>query len=230
MPQRHTPFEQVALLLQGGGALGAYQAGVYEALAEADLHPDWVAESRLALSIRRSSPAIRRSSRRCVARILAHGLYFTTRHTLFSAYQVRRHPAPAGQSNARHEHPPIGAPNFFVPRMPPPMWPPCSPGELLRQHAVAGNSRAVGRFRSYQFRRDALYVGAVEVAAAISLISTRPRIRSLSSISPPRARCPPGFPATKIGEEYFWDGGLISNTPLEWVLDARPGAIRLPSR
>ena len=43
MPQPRTPFEQIALLLQGGGALGAYQAGVYEALAEADLHPDWVA-------------------------------------------------------------------------------------------------------------------------------------------------------------------------------------------
>src|SRR5262245_1061309 len=37
------PFDCIALLLQGGGALGAYQAGVYEALVEADLHPDWVA-------------------------------------------------------------------------------------------------------------------------------------------------------------------------------------------
>ena len=36
-------FERIALLLQGGGALGAYQGGVYQALAEADLHPDWVA-------------------------------------------------------------------------------------------------------------------------------------------------------------------------------------------
>src|SRR5260370_40501078 len=36
-------FERIALLLQGGGALGAYQAGVYQALAESDLHPDWVA-------------------------------------------------------------------------------------------------------------------------------------------------------------------------------------------
>jgi NTE family protein len=36
----HSPFECIALLLQGGGALGAYQAGVYEALTEADLHPD----------------------------------------------------------------------------------------------------------------------------------------------------------------------------------------------
>jgi hypothetical protein len=53
------------------------------------------------------------ASRRCVARILAHGLYFTTRHTLFSACQVRRHPAPAGQSNARHEHPLIWRAEFL---------------------------------------------------------------------------------------------------------------------
>ena len=41
--RRRPPFERIALALQGGGALGAYQAGVYQALAEADLHPDWVA-------------------------------------------------------------------------------------------------------------------------------------------------------------------------------------------
>src|SRR6266702_8700188 len=41
--ERRLPFERVALVLQGGGALGAYQAGVYEALAEAGLHPNWIA-------------------------------------------------------------------------------------------------------------------------------------------------------------------------------------------
>ena len=41
--KRQLPFESVALLLQGGGALGAYQGGVYEALAEADIHPNWIA-------------------------------------------------------------------------------------------------------------------------------------------------------------------------------------------
>src|SRR6187397_271259 len=41
--QERLPFECVALLLQGGGALGAYQGGVYEALAEADIHPNWIA-------------------------------------------------------------------------------------------------------------------------------------------------------------------------------------------
>src|SRR2546421_6856018 len=40
---KRTEFEQTVLLLQGGGALGSYQAGVYQALAEADLYPDWVA-------------------------------------------------------------------------------------------------------------------------------------------------------------------------------------------
>ena len=51
------PFERIALLLQGGGALGAYQAGVYEALTEVDLHPDWIAGISRALSIGRSLPA-----------------------------------------------------------------------------------------------------------------------------------------------------------------------------
>ena len=40
---KRTPFECIALVLQGGGALGSYQGGVYQALAEADLHPSWVA-------------------------------------------------------------------------------------------------------------------------------------------------------------------------------------------
>jgi predicted acylesterase/phospholipase RssA len=43
LPSERPPFERIALILQGGGALGAYQAGVYQALAEATLHPDWVA-------------------------------------------------------------------------------------------------------------------------------------------------------------------------------------------
>ena len=41
--RKRPPFECIALVLQGGGALGAYQAGVYEALAEADIEPDWIA-------------------------------------------------------------------------------------------------------------------------------------------------------------------------------------------
>ena len=56
---RQRTGSSVALLLQGDGALGSYQAGVYEALAEADLHPDWVAGISIGGSTQPSSPAIR---------------------------------------------------------------------------------------------------------------------------------------------------------------------------
>ena len=54
------PFENIALVLQGGGALGAYQAGVYEALAAADLHPDWIAGISIGAINAAITPAIRR--------------------------------------------------------------------------------------------------------------------------------------------------------------------------
>jgi predicted acylesterase/phospholipase RssA len=58
--ERHLRFECVALVLQGGGALGAYQAGVYEALSEAGIHPDWIAGIAIGAINAAITPAIRR--------------------------------------------------------------------------------------------------------------------------------------------------------------------------
>ena len=79
------PFERIALVLQGGGALGAYQAGIYQALAEANLHPDWVALGRRHFDWRRQFGAGRwqpaGEARRTAAGILGdrqhcpHGLH-----------------------------------------------------------------------------------------------------------------------------------------------------------
>ena len=55
--------DRIALVLQGGGALGAYQAGVYQALHEAGIEPDWVSGVSIGAINSRSSPAIRRSRR-----------------------------------------------------------------------------------------------------------------------------------------------------------------------
>jgi hypothetical protein len=60
-PEKHG-FDRVALLLQGGGALGSYQAGVYQALAEAGVEPDWVARTRRQ-SVDRPQPSWEHSSR-----------------------------------------------------------------------------------------------------------------------------------------------------------------------
>ena len=159
MPQRHTPFEQVALLLQGGGALGAYQAGVYEALAEADLHPDWVAGISIgainSAIIAGNSPKRRVDALRefwHTVSISPLGIpYF--QHIKYDDIQHQLVNQTRAMSILL-----FGAPNFFVPRMPPPMWLPGSPDKVsyYDNTPLRANSRAVGRFRSYQFRRDAL--------------------------------------------------------------------------
>jgi hypothetical protein len=100
--QRHLPFECVALVLQGGGALGAYQAGVYEALSEAGIHPDWIAGISIgainaAIIPSRSSGRIfiklrdmpgPRADSKAVALLCLHG--HANPHTL-TGLHVRRH-------------------------------------------------------------------------------------------------------------------------------------------
>ena len=129
VPQVRTPFEQIALLLQGGGALGAYQAGVYEALAEADLHPDWVAGISIgainSAIIAGNPPKLRVNALRefwhAVSTSPVGIPYF--RQIEFSDDQHQL----LNQARAM-DILLFGTPNFFVPRLPPPaIWPPGSP-------------------------------------------------------------------------------------------------------
>jgi NTE family protein len=58
-PERPASYDKkIGLVLQGGGALGSYQAGVYEALASTEYLPDWVAGISIGAIMLRSSPAI----------------------------------------------------------------------------------------------------------------------------------------------------------------------------
>jgi NTE family protein len=225
VPQR-TPFEQVALLLQGGGALGAYQAGVYEALAEADLHPDWVAGISIG-AINSALIAGNPPKRRVDAlREFWHAVstsplgipYF--RQIEFSDDQHQL----VNQASAMNILL-FGTPNFFVPRLPPPiLWRPGSPDKasyydntLLR--ATLERLVDFDRINSGEMRFS---VGAVEVSSGnFAYFDTTTHKIAFEHIAA-SGSLPPGFPATKIGDEYFWDGGLISNTPLEWVLESRP--------
>src|SRR5437868_5184242 len=117
-------FERIALLLQGGGALGAYQAGVYEALAEADLHPDWVA----GISIGAINAALIAGNppQRRVERLRAFWETVTE-----PPLGIPHLPSVAITSDLQHQM--InqmramgimlwGAPNFFKPRIPPPTF------------------------------------------------------------------------------------------------------------
>jgi NTE family protein len=226
LPQGRTPFEQVALLLQGGGALGAYQAGVYEALAEADLHPDWVAGISIGAinsAVIAGNPpkervgALRKFWHAVSASPLGipafrHVNYDDTQHQLIN--QARAIGILL-----------FGAPHFFVPRMPPPaVWPPGSADKASYYDNTPLRATLEGlvdfdRINSGEMRFS---VGAVEVRSGnfTYFDSTTHKI-AFEHIAA-SGSLPPGFPATRIGDEYYWDGGLISNTPLEWVLDSRP--------
>jgi NTE family protein len=226
VPQRQIPFEQVALLLQGGGALGAYQAGVYEALAEADLHPDWVAGISIgainSAIIAGNSPKRRVDALRefwqAVSTSPLGMPYF--RHVEFSDDQHQL----LNQAHAMNILL-FGAPNFFVPRMPPPtIWPPGSPDKTsyYDNAPLRATLEQLVDFDRVNAGEMRFSVGAVDILSGNFIyFDSKTHTIGFEHVAA-SGSLPPGFPATKIGDSYFWDGGLISNTPLEWVLDARP--------
>jgi NTE family protein len=109
--------------------------------------------------------------------------------------------------------------------MPPPyLWPPrtADKASYYDNTALRGTLERLVDFDRINSGEMRFSVGAVEVRSGnfIYFDSTKHKI-TFEHIAA-SGSLPPGFPATKIGDHYFWDGGLVSNTPLEWVLDSRP--------
>ena len=197
MTQR-TPFERIALLLQGGGALGAYQAGVYQALAEADLHPDWVAGISIgainSAIIAGNPPELRVQRLREFWETVSASPFGIPNLPPLELRDELNHQL-INQAHAMNVLM-FGANDFFVPRLPPPLlW---APGGADKASYYDNTPvwETLGRLVDFD-RINAgpmrFSVGAVEVAAAISSISTRRRTRSGSSTSSPPARCRPDF-------------------------------------
>jgi NTE family protein len=225
VPQPRTPFEQIALLLQGGGALGAYQAGVYEALAEADLHPDWVAGISIGAinsAIIAGNPPKRRvdALREFWHAVSTSPLGMPYLHVEYDDIQRQL----VNQVRAIGTLL-LGAPNFFVPRMPPPtVWRPGSPDKAgyYDNSPLRATLEQLVDFDRINTGEMRFSVGAVDISSGnFTYFDTKTHRICYEHVAA-SGSLPPGFPATKIGDCYFWDGGLISNTPLEWVLEARP--------
>jgi NTE family protein len=119
----------------------------------------------------------------------------------------------------------LGAPNFFVPRMPPPtVWRPGSPDKAgyYDNSPLRATLEQLVDFDRINTGEMRFSVGAVDISSGnFTYFDTKTHRICYEHVAA-SGSLPPGFPATKIGDCYFWDGGLISNTPLEWVLDARP--------
>jgi NTE family protein len=226
MAAERPPFERIALILQGGGALGSYQAGVYQALAEANLHPDWVAGISIGAvngALIAGNPPERRVDRLREfwedVSVSPFGvpyfasLEFHDEFTLSVVNQVRSLGILLG-----------GAPGFFKPRVPPFLHPNGS-REALSYYDVAPLKATLERLVDFDVINDGrmrFSVGAVNVRTGnfVCFDSTTHHIGPEHVVA--SGSLPPGFPATEIEGEHYWDGGLVSNRPLQSVLDTSP--------
>jgi NTE family protein len=223
------PFECIALLLQGGGALGAYQAGVYEALAEADLHPDWVAGISIGAinsAIIAGNPPAERVAK---LRAFWEGV---TASPLLDWATTAAHLTPKGdfarglfnQMSASWAAA-CGAAGFFTPRQPPPWLQPNGTLEatsLYETTLLKGTLERLVDFDLINNGKTRLSVGAVNVRTGnfVYFDTTTHTIRPEHVMA--SGSLPPVFPPTEIEGEHYWDGGLVSNTPLQWVVESSP--------
>jgi len=220
-----TPAQaQPVLVLQGGGALGSYQAGAYQALCHHDFEPEWIA----GISIGAVNAAIIAGNERDkrVGRLKefwdmvsqpvswnpvvpgdrARSLFNETSAALIATF---------------------GVPGFFTPRFPPaPLWP-SGTASALSYYDTAPLKKTLERLVDFDRINDLktrLSVGAVSVTSGNFRYFENYEFKKLGKKIGPEhimasGALPPGFPSVVIDGEHYWDGGIASNTPLDYVLE-----------
>jgi NTE family protein len=232
-------YDVVALVLQGGGALGAYQAGVYQGLHEAGIRPTWLAGisiGALNAAVIAGSPEAQRVDRLrefwetiCAVPVawpahedLAGGfvpgdfmnslpvaMNFRSAHNITAALRALL----------------MGQPGFFKPRFPPPFLSLFAGDTATSFYDTAPLRDTLERLVDFD-RLNAgdvrVSVGAVNIRRGnlVYFDTANRRLRAEHFMA--SGALPPGFPAVEIDGEYYWDGGMVSNTPLSRVLSSEP--------
>jgi len=230
------PYDCIALVLQGGGALGAYQAGVFEGLAEAGIEPHWVAGISIgainAALIAGNAPELR------VERLREFWQTVTAPPLLPAT-------PPSWQAAAAHGQPMArtalgwleatralfeGQRGFFTPRVPSPVFSLDAAPDVLGHYDTAPLAATLERLVDFD-RINAkggmrLTVSAVNVHTGNNELFDNRRGPWAGRIAAAHilasGALPPGFAAVQIEGDYYWDGGLVSNTPLATVLEDEP--------
>jgi NTE family protein len=227
--ERRLPFECVALVLQGGGALGAYQAGVYEALDEAGIHPDWLAGVSIgainAAIIAGNPPHLRVDRLRAFwTQVTAKDPWFWLGGTSFGfdqgdAMRTLLNRMSAGAALA------TGATGFFAARLVSPWLQPAGTIGAISFYDTRQLKSTLERLVDF----DRINAGATRLSVSAVNVATGNFVcfdTASHTIRPEHVMAsgalPPAFPAIEIEGEHYWDGGLVSNTPLQWVVESEP--------
>lgn len=214
------PVGQIVLVLQGGGALGAYQAGVYQGLMEGGIEPDWVIGTSIG-AINGALIAGNAPGRR-VERLQEFWARLGNRRGFDAAWSPAFLIGPLANLHTLTQ----GVAGFFEgnPRAP---WGIHFPVGIERAafYTTEPLKRTLSElvdFDHINSRNTRLTVGAVSVRSGeMRYFDSRDMALGPEHIMASGA-LPPGFPAVRIDGEPYWDGGLYSNTPVEVVLDDNP--------
>jgi NTE family protein len=219
-PRQQPAREQIVLVLQGGGALGAYQSGVYQALHEGGIEPDWIVGTSIgainASLIAGNKPEDRLPRLEEFWRRMTH-------KSLWDDWAVWPEVA---QSLSYLSILTKGLPGFFEP----------NPLAAFGAHFPLGTDHA-GYYSTMPLERTLLElvdfslvnrckprltVGAAHVRTSqMRYFDSRDMELGVKHIMASGA-LPPAFPAVRIDGELYWDGGILSNTPTEVVFDDNP--------
>jgi NTE family protein len=211
--------DRVALVLQGGGALGAYQVGVYQALHEAGLEPNWVCGVSIGAinsAIIAGNPPERRLERLRIfwERITARKVWHYTPDG--DIYRKARNFASSMMTST------LGQPGFFKPHDLNPWLSPAGARTATSYYDTAPLRETLLELVDFDLINQAkihFAVGAVNVLIGNFLYFDNKK----EFIEPEHVMAsgalPPALPMVKIGTDHFWDGGIVSNTPLQHLLD-----------
>src|SRR3984893_10598119 len=226
-PESYT--KKVALVLQGGGALGSYQAGVYEALASSDYKPDWVAGISIgainAALIAGNSPEMRVEKLREFWRTITTPAISPVR--ISDLVNGAGLPFDLGKQISAMHALMFGQSNFFAPRKPTDWWFGHTPTSYYDTSSLKSTLERLVDFDRINAREIRFSVGAVNVRTGNFAYFDNARIAIRPEHVMASGALPPGFPAVEIDGEHYWDGGLVSNTPLQYVLESFPRLSRL---
>ncbi len=226
-PAQRPPFECIALLLQGGGAIGAYQAGIYEALWERGLYPDWLAGVSIgainAALIAGVPPKSGVDNLRTFWESVTPPQYWERYGNGLKVQNIpvktRRYLNNLSAMTALIH----GIPNFYEPRFLSPWlnpWGTIGETSFYDFGKLKSTLERLVDFDRINYGKPRFSVGAVNVrmGAFTQFDTTTHKIGPEHILA--SSALPPAFPAVEIDGEYYWDGGFVSNTPLEWVIES----------